>query len=160
MRPLDSKPTLRPWDISIHAPLAGCDPTIYDRHAALEISIHAPLAGCDAAACGNSPQLAAISIHAPLAGCDATINSFAAFSFDFNPRTPCGVRQSVYVTACPNKHFNPRTPCGVRQVIHTEQQVECQFQSTHPLRGATRPYHASKKPTVYFNPRTPCGVRR
>ena len=34
------------------------------------------------------------------------------------------------------------------------------FQSTHPLRGATRPTTIAKPRTQHFNPRTPCGVRR
>ena len=57
-----------------------------------------------------------ISIHAPLAGCDNT----GAASF-FN-----------------HAHFNPRTPCGVRRNGSAKQQTKTIFQSTHPLRGATR----------------------
>ena len=58
---------------------------------------------------------------------------------DFNPRTPCGVRQSSRWQDWPvSAYFNPRTPCGVRRhwrlVLH------------RTLRN--------------FNPRTPCGVRR
>ncbi len=34
------------------------------------------------------------------------------------------------------------------------------FQSTHPLRGATRPRCAAAGHSRHFNPRTPCGVRR
>ena len=34
-----------------------------------------------------------------------------------------------------------------------------QFQSTHPMRGATCSSLASERPWRYFNPRTPCGVR-
>ena len=58
-------------EISIHAPLAGCDgETEMYVHDDFLISIHAPLAGCDfldaqAVRDGNY-----ISIHAPLAGCD------------------------------------------------------------------------------------------
>ena len=33
------------------------------------------------------------------------------------------------------------------------------FQSTHPLRGATRPKMPIAPPISNFNPRTPCGVR-
>ena len=33
------------------------------------------------------------------------------------------------------------------------------FQSTHPLRGATRPGRPFPPSGCYFNPRTPCGVR-
>ena len=79
---------------------------------------------------------------------------------NFNPRTPCGVRQLVIrcrefeggisihaphagcdtarkSSSAPTKHFNPRTPCGVRPEIH--------FLHGSSLRD--------------FNPRTPCGVR-
>ena len=76
-----------------------------------------PLRGATA---GGSRQRrgARISIHAPLAGCDP----FPAFPLplgaDFNPRTPCGVRP--------------------RSAIHSSSRRL--FQSTHPLRGATRDY--------------------
>ena len=56
---------------------------------------------------------------------------------NFNPRTPCGVRQ--YLIDDPIKwveDFNPRTPCGVRR---------------NPKGNSTA--------GIYFNPRTPCGVR-
>ena len=34
------------------------------------------------------------------------------------------------------------------------------FQSTHPLRGATRAARPEQDRANYFNPRTPCGVRQ
>ena len=80
-------------NISIHAPLAGCDPEprlVED--SGLYISIHAPLAGCDLQT-NFYGQAVYISIHAPLAGCDV-LGSLV-------------------------------------------QQATGQFQSTHPLRGAT-----------------------
>ena len=58
-----------------------------------------------------------ISIHAPLAGCDQSRSGSVRNPQDFNPRTPCGVRPPA--TA-------PWRICAI-------------FQSTHPLRGATRP---------------------
>ena len=56
-----------------------------------------------------------ISIHAPHAGCDLINSSKNGLHHDFNPRTPCGVRLLDALTA---------------------QSIE-QFQSTHPMRGAT-----------------------
>ena len=80
---------------------------------------------------------------------------------DFNPRTPCGVRHNRKQNTTVTFHFNPRTPCRVRLVnvgtathprwisihaplagcdlwlTHTTDLLT-QFQSTHPLRGATR----------------------
>ena len=77
--------------------------------------------------------------------------------------------------------FNPRTPCGVRQTKTTKRKETIMFQSTHSLRSATRPLpeklrypmvsiHAllaecdflmrvAISPVWSFNPRTPCGVR-
>ena len=79
---------------------------------------------------------------------------------NFNPRTPCGVRQrddlqvmispriSIHAplagcdaptptSSCRHNYFNPRTPCGVRRTQATAPWRICAFQSTHPLRGAT-----------------------
>ncbi len=79
-----------------------------------------------------------ISIHAPLAGCDRSARSTETRMDDFNPRTPCGVRP---------------IQTGIRDVI------ENQFQSTHPLRGATQCLPICRCSSIDFNPRTPCGVR-
>ena len=58
--------------------------------------------------------------------------------FDFNPRTPCGVRRDAIM-----KVFgNPKS-----------------FQSTHPVRGATSVLRSTESSVFNFNPRTPCGVR-
>ncbi len=65
------------------------------------------------------PDVGQISIHAPHAGCD--------FVRDF-------------VTTY-NIYFNPRTPCGVRPTEWDIQNVVSIFQSTHPMRGATKPIH-------------------
>ena len=168
--------------ISIHAPLAGCDKDWQGKVYYQSISIHAPLAGCDARRqdCRSNQK---ISIHAPLAGCDGRSVDLALWNTDFNPRTPCGVRQEL-CNRCDNlcqfqsthplrgatffrtlettfakisihaplagcdppvccdislrRHFNPRTPCGVRQSVLTLDGTAYPFQSTHPLRGATR----------------------
>ena len=56
----------------------------------------------------------------------------------FNPRTPCGVRpQGTHAGGNP-VDFNPRTPCGVRRETHAIDCKVCEFQSTYPVRGATR----------------------
>ena len=67
----DARISRRGRDISIHAPLAGCDNKEAEQRETLWISIHAPLAGCDPSR-GRRNTSARISIHAPLAGCDAT----------------------------------------------------------------------------------------
>ena len=82
--------------------------------------------------------LVRISIHAPLAGCDAGRGRFCRRREDFNPRTPCGVRQfcqcrqRVYVSISIHA---PLAGCDTATL--TWQRSYEQFQSTHPLRGAT-----------------------
>ena len=57
-----------------------------------------------------------ISIHAPLAGSDGLIQLVRMLPANFNPRSPCGER-----------------PALLLEVMATSR-----FQSTLPLRGATR----------------------
>ena len=56
-----------------------------------------------------------ISIHAPRAGCDPVLSRMATAMSYFNPRTPCGVRLDNIVNLL----------------------AKAEFQSTHPVRGAT-----------------------
>ena len=111
----------------------------------LRISIHAPLAGCDGRQLCRRHAKLAISIHAPLAGCDGS-----------------EVRRN---TVKPN--FNPRTPCGVRQTGLAGDTSWTAFQSTHPLRGATAKLvaqyiesgisiHAPLAGCDFFSPPTRC----
>ena len=106
--------------------------------------------------------------------------------FDFNPRTPCGVRllsdfpeahrpsisihaplagcdlgAVVHIRAVIN--FNPRTPCGVRLDFLSQADKCGRFQSTHPLRGATAklPKYSRQicaKATKFLQSRTKSGV--
>ena len=126
-----------------------------------------------------------ISIHAPRAGCDLhPCRRWRSQSAYFNPRTPCGVRLDAPCSvAFVALDFNPRTPCGVRHSIicggsryskisihapragcdgiRTEKQTDKhEFQSTHPVRGATQSFRPRCPLLLNFNPRTPCGVRR
>ena len=100
-----------------------------------------------------------VSIHALLAECD-------------NHQ-----RQTVKSQQC----FNPRTPCGVRQSSASNGKESTRFQSTHSLRSATcqayglplydevsihallaecdRRILSCRFRFPGFNPRTPCGVR-
>ena len=103
-----------------------------------EISIHAPLAGCDMANSIRRTENAIFQSTHPLRGATGSRGSDSLPNKYFNPRTPCGVRRRTYVTKLTDKifqsthplrgatrdkghlpahpdNFNPRTPCGVRQ---------------------------------------------
>ena len=126
------------YNISIHAPLTGCDIIICDyfnsdqyfnprtpygmrrlisqqSEVIYDISIHAPLTGCDRYTCIQCRYEMLISIHAPLTGCDSRSNQWN-ICFDY---------------------FNPRTPYGMRLYILEIVKINEKFQSTHPLRDAT-----------------------
>ena len=103
-------------DISIHAPHAGCDGYPFCPCAADDLfqSTH-PMRGATPAPAKwfCAPR---ISIHAPHAGCDSVWSRCTVYGMNFNPRTPCGVRRRRW----------SRPACRAL------------FQSTHPMRGATR----------------------
>jgi len=62
--------------------------------------------------------------------------------WDFNPRTPCGVRLVKY---CKNKKYvcisihAPHAGCDL--VLQAQDPGDRGFQSTHPMRGATAKFY-------------------
>ena len=56
------------------------------------------------------------------------------------------------------KYFNPRSPCGERLFTVSADGTIKPFQSTLPMRGATRRDHRHHR-QKHFNPRSPCGER-
>ena len=97
-------------------PLRGATGCEHGRDGDALISIHAPLAGCDLLLRAGKRDALRISIHAPLAGCDKSLQIWLGQSWD----------------------FNPRAPCGVRLLAAHQSKKRRLFQSTRPLRGATR----------------------
>ena len=83
-------------------------------------------------------KLAKISIHAPLAGCDADERANKAMAINFNPRTPCGVRPQSNAETERQEQFQSTHPLrGATRWNATTTTKQCAFQSTHPMRGAT-----------------------
>ena len=86
---------------------------------ALNISIHAPLTGCD-----EEDEFGYIScdisIHAPLTGCDWwRIYNYSVFKY-FNPRTPYGMRLSIpylFITFLIISIHAPLTGCDITFII-------------------------------------------
>ena len=141
-------------------PLRGATVVVHGPRKRLGISIHAPLAGSDGPH-GLRPRDRAISIHAPLAGSDTSPSNSPVQPSNFNPRSPCGERPnsrspcaawfriSIHAPLAGSdrnltqrlilvQHFNPRSPCGERQNRLGTSNRNAIFQSTLPLRGATR----------------------
>ena len=101
------------------------------------ISIHAPREGCDCNLVAEALNID-ISIHAPREGCDGGLDDTRTDGWDFNPRTPRGVRRTLYCYIYSSPAFQSTHPargatsCGQIYLVRTHK-----FQSTHPARGAT-----------------------
>ena len=149
------------FNISIHAPIVGCDPEGNNTKVPVGIfqSTHpswgATLAvkGCPTAFHSyfnprthrgvrhsgffNAIMVDNISIHAPIVGCDAGIELP-------DPSKPISIHAPIVGCdggrqgkAKHNDNFNPRTHRGVRRHIQHLLNTICRFQSTHPSWGAT-----------------------
>ena len=102
------------------------------------ISIHAPHAGCDIAKFYHHAEHLRFQSTHPMRGATAGRVNAETAGYDFNPRTPCGVRREMSTNGVSSiADFNPRTPCGVRRLCYIRPARTCRFQSTHPMRGAT-----------------------
>ena len=122
--------------VSIHAPLAGRDTNPHIVTSIATVSIHAPLAGRDAFRL-LSAAARAVSIHAPLAGRD-------------RGRGQNTLRQVVSIHA---------PLAGRDRAPDRRERQRRLFQSTRPLRGATRSMTILFGCARSFNPRAPCGAR-
>ena len=104
----------------------------------MDISIHAPIVGCDKRRVPSiGPELIFQSTH-PSWGATCRKHADYADCNNFNPRTHRGVRPlpspvAVYMLI----YFNPRTHRGVRHWIVNFIRKADVFQSTHPSWGAT-----------------------
>ena len=76
----------------------------------------------------------------PVRGATTIITEVEDLPLNFNPRAPCGARPAAGAAAIgPLTDFNPRAPCGARLPGRLGRGPEKGFQSTRPVRGATRP---------------------
>ena len=124
MRQCRKKRIIPDEDISIHAPLTGCDRLLYGigyqvhyfnprtpygmRHKILvvdqlpkEISIHAPLTGCDGRLEAYNDDVLIFQSTHPLRDATIPVRILACNAFYFNPRTPYGMRHD---------HIQPELP--------------------------------------------------
>ena len=118
----------------------------------------------------------------PMRGATGSLRCAPPFRPYFNPRAPCGARRPEAERFHTVFYFNQRAPCGARLPSGTVGTRRRAFQSTRPMRGATRQLrqllegqgisihapHAGRDERQpcpflllhYFNPRAPCGARR
>ena len=128
--------------ISIHAPHAGRDQLFFPTLLLLSLfQSTRPMRGATAKRPIGS-RIARISIHAPHAGRDCQAAHREPYCTNFNPRAPCGARLDVlFLHALTRCDFNPRTPCGARRFRYVTVAFVWSFQSTRPVRGATKAFN-------------------
>ena len=78
-----------------------------------------------------------VSIHALLAECDVQGSSNSNPGSGFNPRTPCGVRQSGGSSVHPLARFQSTHSLRSATCCQHFLNLPAKFQSTHSLRSAT-----------------------
>ena len=124
--------------ISIHAPHAGRDARPATRPGARSLfQSTRPMRGAtfDFALVHSNLKFQSTR---PMRGATTTPTGAATRRPYFNPRAPCGARRTRGPALTLRRHFNPRAPCGARPAQSTRSEFYTSFQSTRPMRGATR----------------------
>ena len=117
---------------------ATCTEDIYGD--TMSISIHAPRAGRDGSGAKFSVA-AAISIHAPRAGRDVIINRWEAMT-GISIHAPRAGRDPEHRPGCGAVRISIHAPrAGRDEESVAMSRDKAIFQSTRPVRGATRAYH-------------------
>ena len=101
-----------------------------------------------------------ISIHASHTGCDlpTAFNILDADGFQSTHPMRDATSQGTFININ-ESNFNPRIPCGMRQTCISAAACFNVFQSTHPMRDATKVQGCKAARHGDFNPRIPCGMR-
>ena len=101
--------------VSTHAPLAGSDYTLLGIDALTQFQPTLPLRGATAQIL-DAPHDIAVSTHAPLAGSDGLRPTKSPVASWFQPTLPLrGATWVRRIRRLPQQRFNPRSPCGERQ---------------------------------------------
>ena len=108
------------------------------KYVTVTISIHASHAGCDLRCFSSRYEAAFISIHASHAGCDRAIVNAVNELCNFNPRIPCGMRLTLLSGLPTQWTFQSTHPMrDATKYVTLEGVMQAIFQSTHPMRDAT-----------------------
>ena len=126
-----------------------------------DISIHAPIVGCDFMWISDT-SFWNISIHAPIVGCDPCSISLSMTSEHFNPRTHRGVRRLCSHSISERETIFQSTHPSWGATTGLGQKYYGMMISIHaPIVGCDpKSFCVVKIFCIYFNPRTHRGVRR
>ena len=153
--------TSRAGLISIHAPHARSDTSVYEPHFySNQISIHAPHARSDMPVVAYVPQPTKFQSTLLMRGATAAISMDLSSSRNFNPRSSCEERRVRAVPpASSRRDFNPRSSCEERLCLFVTVIPPDDFNprsSCEERRETRHPIHLLDK---HFNPRSSCEER-
>ena len=130
------KGTISPTLFQPTRPLRGATLPFRAYALVMNISTHAPLAGRDSTA--TTMPTAAILLFQPtrpLRGATSIVKFDNRFHVNFNPRAPCGARQTKSTMATNPLHFTPRAPCGARRASGNPAAKNTEISTHAPLAG-------------------------
>ena len=146
--------------ISIHAPHTGRDPPqSTTRKRSVHFNPRAPYGARQSFGLGKTVQEIEFQSTRPIRGATNTKRLLTSSSPNFNPRAPYGARPWPALRGSALTNFNPRAPYGARHGNTFYFAYIDRFQSTRPIRGATRRDRRRHHQAGDFNPRAPYGAR-
>ncbi len=122
-------------------PVRGATPQRGNHVQNAAISIHAPRTGSDILFSGGNINGAIFQSTLPVRGATRFFTQIIkGFLISIHaPRTGSDVDFNADGKIC--KNFNPRSPYGERRLLRLTETPSLLFQSTLPVRGATRKFH-------------------
>ena len=97
-----------------------------------------PMRGATWETCAYTARYVIFQSTRPMRGATLIADLLDVLYDNFNPRAPCGARPRPWRSQCSAEYFNPRAPCGARRILKWRMTLKDEFQSTRPMRGATR----------------------
>ena len=150
----------RPFQISIHAPREGGDPSASSPRTLRSHFNPRPPRGGRLVLRGEHDAAVLISIHAPREGGDCSRRRRRAGHPYFNPRPPRGGRRAFQAPLTDTPDFNPRPPRGGRPLVVPKVKPLFLISIHAPREGGDSEGRLQELPEQHFNPRPPRGGRR
>ncbi len=125
------------WEFQLTRPSRGATQIIQQFFSNYDVSTHAPLAGCDSDAVKSFAPSSVFQLTRPSRGATHLDLLISSQSYGFNSRAPRGVRLGEMFKITYNLRFNSRAPRGVRPSFPKYLTDTGTFQLTRPSRGAT-----------------------
>ena len=147
--------------ISIHAPRVGCDAyRLMGPPSPCRFQSTHPVWGATSGTTGASSLPPRFQSTHPVWGATSALTDPLGICLGFQSTHPVwGATPDLVASLAGLGDFNPRTPCGVRRSVWKSSAVRSPISIHAPRVGCDKYTPSPSNSHLYFNPRTPCGVR-